>query len=274
MRVLVHLSDLHFGRVDEGLLEPLRGSLARLRPALVVVSGDLTQRARRRQFRAARAFLDTLPAPVLAVPGNHDVPLYDVVRRFLRPLHRYRRYINEELEPLYVDHEMAVAGLNTTRSLTVQGGRINRRQLERVCSRLQEVDPRLVRIVVTHHPFDAPAGHDDRKLVGRAALAMESLAACGVDVCLAGHLHVGHVAHAANRYVLPDGRGALLVQAGTATSTRGRGEVNSFNALHLDGAVLQVERHAWDAAAGEFRVIACERFRRGGDGWSRAEACQ
>ena len=274
MRVLVHLSDLHFGRVDEGLIEPLRRSLERLRPALVVVSGDLTQRARRRQFRAARAFFDTLPAPVLAVPGNHDVPLYDVLRRFLRPLHRYRRYLDDELEPFYVDHEMAVAGLNTARSLTVQGGRINLRQLERVRSRMEDVDRRLVRIVVTHHPFDAPAGHDDRKLVGRASMAMEALAACGVDVCLAGHLHGGHVAHAARRYVLPVGRGALLVQAGTATSTRGRGEVNSFNVQHLDGAALQVERHAWDPAAREFVAVACERFRRRGEGWSPDGACR
>lgn len=274
MRVLVHLSDLHFGRVDQDLIEPLRRSLARLRPALVVVSGDLTQRARRRQFRAARAFLDTLPAPVLAVPGNHDVPLYDVVRRFLRPLERYRRYIDDDLEPFYVDHEIAVAGLNTARALTVQGGRLNLRQLERVRSRLQEADPHLVRIVVTHHPFDAPAGHGEGKLVGRAALAMESLAACGVDVCLAGHLHVGHVGRAADRYVLPDGRGALLVQAGTATSTRGRGEVNSFNVLHLDGAVLRVERHAWDPAAGEFGVVTCDRFLRSEQGWNRTEARQ
>lgn len=274
MRVLVHLSDLHFGRVDEGLIEPLRRSLARLRPALVVVSGDLTQRARRRQFRAARAFLETLPAPVLAVPGNHDVPLYDVFRRFVRPLHRYRRYIDDEPEPFYVDHEIAVAGLNTARALAIQGGRINLRQLERIRARLEGVDPRLVRIVVTHHPFDGPAGHDDRKLVGRASMAMETLVECGVDVCLAGHLHVGHVGHAANRYVLPDGRGVLLVQAGTATSTRGRGEVNSFNVLRLDGPALQVERHAWDGAAGEFRVIVCDRFRRRGEGWSRSEACQ
>ena len=135
MRVLAHLSDLHFGRVDEALVGPLQAVLAQLRPHLVVVTGDLTQRARSAQFRSARAFLDALPARHLVVPGNHDVPLYDITRRFLRPLARYRRYIGD-VEPLYVDEEVAVAGVNTARSLTVKGGRINAEQLARIRERL------------------------------------------------------------------------------------------------------------------------------------------
>lgn len=269
MRVLVHLSDLHFGRIDERLVGPLRRALEGLRPSLVVVSGDLTQRARRSQFRKARAFLDALPAPHLVVPGNHDVPLYDVVRRFMSPLGRYRRYISDEPEPFYVDREIAVAGLNTARSLTVQGGRINRRQLDRMRERLAGLDRSLVRIVVTHHPFDAPAGHDERKLVGRASMAMQTLAECRVDLCLAGHLHVGHVTRAARRYVL-DGHDLLIVQAGTATSTRGRGEANSFNVLHVDGDELEIERHGWDTDAQAFAPVARERYRRRPGGWQPA----
>ena len=104
MRTLVHLSDLHFGRVDERLLEPLARRVHALAPDVVAVSGDLTQRARTAQFRAARRFLDTLPQPLLVVPGNHDVPLYNLWQRFLHPLAKYRRYISEEVEPAYIDN--------------------------------------------------------------------------------------------------------------------------------------------------------------------------
>jgi 3',5'-cyclic AMP phosphodiesterase CpdA len=99
VRKILHVSDLHFGRIDPATLDPLRKTAERLKPDLVVVSGDLTQRARAWQFREARDYLATLPKPQLVVPGNHDVPLYDVVSRFLRPLSNYRRYISEDLEP-------------------------------------------------------------------------------------------------------------------------------------------------------------------------------
>jgi 3',5'-cyclic AMP phosphodiesterase CpdA len=269
MRRIVHLSDLHFGRVDEAVVAALADALAKLAPTLVVVSGDLTQRARRGQFRRARAFLDSLAVPRLVVPGNHDVPLYDVLSRFLRPLARYRRYIHADPEPFYVDDEIAVAGVNTARSLTIEGGRINREQVDRLRERLCQLDRHLLRIVVTHHPFDVPPGHEADKIVGRATMAMEALAKCGVDVCLAGHLHVSHVGRAAVRYAVHGGR-ALLVQAGTATSTRARGEVNSFNVLDIDGPVLSIERHAWAGGAEGFRDVGRETFRRHVDGWQAA----
>ena len=110
--------------------------VAQLKPDLVVVSGDLTQRARIEQFKEARRFLDSLPSPQIVVPGNHDVPLYDVLSRFARPLARYRRYITEDLEPFYADDEIAVLGLNTARSLTIKGGRINEAQFARARGRL------------------------------------------------------------------------------------------------------------------------------------------
>jgi 3',5'-cyclic AMP phosphodiesterase CpdA len=270
MRVLVHLSDLHFGRTDEALITPLHRAIAGIRPSLVVVSGDLTQRARRAQFRRARTFLNNLPAPHLVVPGNHDVPLFDLVRRFLRPLARYQRYINPELEPFYVDHEIAVAGLNTARSLTLQGGRLNQVQLDRMRRRLARLDRHIVRIIVMHHPLAVPAGHEQRGPVGRADMAMETLAECRVDVCLAGHLHVGHVGRGADLFDMP-GHHLLLVQAGTATSTRGRGESNSFNVLHVEESTLLIERHGWDPDAGRFRIQAQERFRREADGWRSDE---
>ena len=266
MRTLVHLSDLHFGRVEPAILEPLRRHLHALRPHLLVVSGDLTQRARARQFREARAFLDTLPAPQLVVPGNHDVPLYNVAMRFAAPLRNYKRIVDANLEPTFVDGEVAVVGVNTARSLTFKGGRINEKQAEAVRDLVCDLDEAVVKIVVSHHPFNAPedSGEEDQ-IVGRARMALEKLAGCGVDVFLAGHLHASHVGHTADRYRIA-GVSALVVQAGTALSTRVRGEPNSFNALRVTSRHIDVERYEWDGSA--FERAATHGFDHVDDGWT------
>ena len=267
MRVLVHLSDLHFGRIAPGILDPLRETVERQEPDVIVVSGDLTQRARPWQFRAARAFLERLPGAKLVVPGNHDVPLYDLYQRFFRPLSRYRRHFAEAVEPEYVDDELAVLGVNTARSAVFKGGRINARQIERVRARLCRLPPRITRIVVTHHPFDLPEPYAKRQLVGRAAMAMSAFARCGADLLLAGHLHASHAGHTAERYRIP-GFAALVVQAGTATSARGRGEANAFNVLRIAPGAITVERHAWDR--NRFSHMASYEFRRSSEGWRGA----
>src|SRR6185503_14406687 len=113
MRTIVHLSDLHFGRLDARIVAPLLAAIGSVSPHLIAISGDFTQRARRRQFGEARAFIQSLEHPYLVVPGNHDVPLYDVARRFLRPLARYRQFVADDLEPSHVDDEIAVVGLDS-----------------------------------------------------------------------------------------------------------------------------------------------------------------
>lgn len=269
MRTLLHLSDLHFGRIDPATLAPLLATAKEIRPDVVLVSGDLTQRARRRQFREARDFLSALPQPQIVVPGNHDVPLYNVALRFADPLANYRRYITDDLEPFFRDDEIAVAGINTARSLTFKGGRINERQVARVRERLCALPEQVARVIVTHHPFDLPEGRLERDLVGRARMAMEAFVACGADVIASGHLHVSHTGHTAIRYKLP-GRSALVVQAGTATSTRERGEPNSFNVLAIERSRISVERRVWRASDGAFIPGAREVFDRTDEGWERA----
>ncbi len=266
MRTIVHLSDIHFGRVDDRLLAPLRRTVEAVAPHVVVVSGDLTQRAKSIEFKAARAWLDTLPGPQIVVPGNHDIPLYNVAARFLTPLTKYRRYITPNLAPEYVDDEIAVMGLNTARSLTIKDGRVNREQIERLGERMAKVDANLTRIVVTHHPFDLPESFNERDLVDRAPMAMEAFSRCGVDLLLAGHLHASHSGNSAQRYKIA-GYAALVVQAGTATSTRGRGETNSFNVIRIDGDEIQVERYSWEDASSAFKIASIEVFRRDGDSW-------
>lgn len=270
MRTIVHLSDLHFGRSDPQLVEPLIKTIRDLNPNLIAVSGDLTQRARSHEFQEARAFLDSFPQPKIVVPGNHDVPLYNIYHRFLRPLDKFRRYITDDLHPTYADDETMVIGVSTARSLVVKGGRINQEQLTHVKEKFCALPDEVVKILVTHHPFDLPGGHDDRDLVGRAQMAMAGLAECGADVFLAGHLHVSHTGNTAKRYNI-QGHTALIVQAGTAISTRGRGEANSFNLIRLEHPEIVVQRFGWNLASVGFTQVNEERFLHSAEGWARVE---
>ncbi len=269
MRTIIHLSDLHFGRVDEALIAPLRALIERLEPDVVVVSGDLTQRAHSHEFRAARAFLDSLPGPQIVVPGNHDVPLYNVVARFLTPLRKYRLHVTDDLDPEYVDEEIAVLGINTARSLTFKDGRVNHEQIDKLRARLGTLEPGLTKVIVTHHPFDLPPHFDEEHLVDRAPLAMDMFAECGVDLLLAGHMHASHAGNTAERYKI-GGYAALMVQAGTATSTRGRGEANSFNVLRVEPEHIKVERYSWEEGGDAFVKVSSESFNRVGGVWASA----
>jgi len=267
MRTLVHLSDLHFGRVDDALLGPLRELVERIAADVVVISGDLTQRAKEEEFEAARAFLDSLPGPQIIVPGNHDISLYNVFRRFIKPLSRYKRYITDDLDPVYIDDEIAVVGVNTARSLTIKDGRVSHEQITAIRERLAGVGPDVTRIVVTHHPFDLPDSFEKRDLVVRAPLAMEVFAETGVDILMAGHMHASHAGSTAARYQI-DQYAALVIQAGTATSTRGRGEVNSFNVVRVESLRVEIDRYGWDAVHGQFSLVSTEKFIRAGSIWS------
>ena len=267
MRTLVHLSDLHFGRVDATLLDPLRELIHKIAPDVVVVSGDLTQRAKSEQFEEAKVWLDTLPGPQIIVPGNHDISLYNVFRRFLQPLTRYKRYITDDLDPIFIDDEIAVLGVNTARSLTFKDGRVNNEQIETIKQQLSGLPATTTRIIVTHHPFDLPQTHDQDDLVDRAPMAMKAFADCGVDLLLAGHLHTSHAGNTSERYQMSE-YAALVVQAGTATSTRARGEVNSFNVVRVEHERIEVDRYGWDEVHKEFSLMKTEPFLRRGSIWA------
>jgi 3',5'-cyclic AMP phosphodiesterase CpdA len=264
MSRIAHLSDLHFGAHDMKIVAATEAWIEAHRPDLIIISGDLTQRAREAQFSEASAYLNRLRAmgiPVLVVPGNHDVPLYDVFRRFAAPLDRYRAYISDDLCPWYENDEIAVLGLNTARSLTFTDGRINRDQMAMLRQRFAAVAPAKTRILVTHHPLYAmPIGEEGEltEAVGRHSAAVKAVCQAGVHLALAGHFHRTY-ADAAHKMV--ENAGAVLVmQAGTATSTRLRNcELQSFNWIHahkFDRIELQVI--AWDSVS--FRRGSHEHF--------------
>src|SRR4051794_13263471 len=251
MARLVHLSDLHFGAHDDRLVKAVEQSVDVLRPDLVVVSGDFTQRARTEQFREACEFLERLREAgheVIGVPGNHDVPLFDVLRRFLSPLARYRRYIDETLCPFIELPGVAVLGINTARSLTFKDGRISKEQVEFIRETFARTDPETTRVLVTHHPlFAVPVGEEIERAVGRQELALDAIEEAGVDMLLAGHAHHAST-HDASELVTRSG-GALVVQAGTATSTRVREQDQSFNTIDIDNGRVTVTVNAWTGAA-------------------------
>ena len=268
MRTLLHLSDLHFGRIDDRLLSPLLAAATKLNPDLVVISGDLTQRARTSQFTKAKAFLGRLPHPQIVVPGNHDVPMHNPVARFLFPLRGYRRHISEDPEPFYLDDEIAVLGLNSSRSFTIQDGRLNDRQISCLREVFGELNPDIVKILVCHHPFELPTDDKGHRKVGGAAQVLSAMAECRADIVLTGHLHTTFSACT----TLSD-KGArwavLLVQAGTATSTRLRGQEASFNVVRIRQSSIELTPHVWDSQAHEFMPTPSIAFARGALGWSR-----
>jgi 3',5'-cyclic AMP phosphodiesterase CpdA len=268
VRTIAHISDLHFGREDRRAVEALLDDLATLHPSLVAVSGDLTQRAKPSEFAAARAFLDRLDAPALVVPGNHDVPLYDVVRRFARPLHRYRNFITSDLSPVFRDDELVVLGVNTARSLTIKHGSISERQVRELRHRLATHGEDLFKVVVTHHQFILPPGLRAGRIVGRAPLALGVLDEAGVDLLLAGHLHRGYSGDVRSHHPLVK-RSIVVVQAGTAVSMRGRGEPNSYNLIAITRDRLEVAVRMWSGKG--FAHAATYVYARRGGEWVRAD---
>jgi 3',5'-cyclic AMP phosphodiesterase CpdA len=263
LKVVVHLSDLHFGRVDDALLPRLTESVHALRPHVVAISGDFTQHARPREFEKARNFIRTLPGHLLMVPGNHDMAFLNPWRRVTQRLELYKQYISNDLHPFYSDAKLAIMGLNTARVTHLRDGRVREWQVDHLEDLMSRVDPGAVKILVTHHPFDLPESYAAAELIG--SRVMKRIVAV-VDVLLAGHMHISHAAPTALRYKLA-GNSAIFVQAGTASSTRKRGEVNSFQVIRTDGSTVEVEQFSARNAEEGFHPVKTTRFVRSSSGW-------
>ncbi len=245
MKKIAHISDLHFGTENKEIAEALLKDITKCEPDLIVVSGDLTQRARTKQFKAAKKYLDRFKFPKIIVPGNHDIPLFDIFRRFLAPLKRYKKIITDDLAPLFNDGEIAVYGINTARSLTWKEGRISYEQIRDMEEKLCAIPNEVFKIVVTHHPFIPPPDDDGIKLVGRSQKALVVIDKCFIDLLLAGHLHVQYSGNVQPYY--PKSVGSTIVsQAATAISNRIREEPNAYNMIYLDTNNIDINVRVWN----------------------------
>jgi len=245
VRTIFHIADLHFGSEDPRLVQGLVDEITEVHPTLVAVSGELTQRARRREFIAARAFLDSLPVPAIAVPGNHDIPLYNLYRRFFSPVRKFQRHVSPDMAPLYADGEVAVLGINTARSNVLKAGRVSYRQIELMRQRLCLIAPNVLKVLVVHHPFIPHPDEPEARLVRRGRQLLEVAQECGLDLILAGHTHLGYGDDVRARYPEIE-RSILVFQAGTAAALRLRGgESNAYNRIMRDGAGLRLDVRAW-----------------------------
>jgi 3',5'-cyclic AMP phosphodiesterase CpdA len=251
MTVLLHISDTHFGTEQPQVVIALQALARDLAPDTVVHSGDITQRARAAQFAAARRFCDSLGAAhLLTLPGNHDIPLFNLAARLFAPYAGYCAAFGAELEPEIDLPQLLVVGVNTTRAARHKDGEVSARQVQRVVRRLADARRGQLRVVVTHQPACVMRAEDepDRLHGGEAALRAWSRA--GADLVLGGHIHLPYVSDL--RQCAADSPRALYcVQAGTAVSERVRhGTSNSVNVVrwtpHEDGAARACDVERWD----------------------------
>lgn len=264
MKKLIHISDLHFGTVEKKITRAIIEDIKKLNPDLLIVSGDLTQRARKNQFHQAKEFLDKLNYKKLIIPGNHDIPLFNVFARFFRALTNYKNIITGDLSPFYRDETMAVLGINTARSLTWKSGRISEEQIEVLEEKLCTIDNNIFKIIVTHHPFIPPPGGPGIKLVGRSAEALHIIDKCSVDLLLAGHLHQRYNGDVRPFY--PSQNSSIIsVQAGTAISNRTREEPNAFNLIEAEKTYIRISVREWREDV--FRTAQTTEYKKIGREW-------
>jgi 3',5'-cyclic AMP phosphodiesterase CpdA len=277
MRTIAHLSDIHFDRIDPAVVEGCVADVHAQQPSLVVMSGDFTQRARASQFKQAMGFMRRLPQPQLVVPGNHDIPLFNLIERFAWPLRNYHKYVTKDVRPVYQDEELLVIGINTARSWTWthdgfwKDGRISEEQLLDIKLRSCDLPAGVFKVVVTHHPFIPPPGERIHGIVHGARRALDQMEQCNIDMCLAGHLHLGYSGDVRTHHEAVK-RSIISVQAGTATSTRRRGnppEPNAYNVITVNPDHVTIQVRAWDG--GKFAKALRTHFSRVDGIWMRED---
>ena len=259
---LMHISDLHAGPpFNRDKAELVVQEAAELKPDLMVLSGDMVQRADYPwQWRQIRAFIDRLPEPRLIVPGNHDIPSINQIARYLWPFRRFQTHISSDLEPIYDGKGLVAIGVNTVRSFTIEGGKMDRRRIERLEARLKSYGPEVCKVVVMHHHVvlpPAPPGKKKDVVVG-ARKTLAALDRGGAELVLCGHLHTSYIGNTLE-FDPNLSQGTIIVQSGTTTSRRGRlwqrGK-NSFNIIEIDDNSIRVSQRMYLEDAGRFVPVS------------------
>lgn len=262
---LAHISDLHFGREQPNVIEAMLQRLNEQQPDFVIISGDVTQRAKHSEFEQVRAFLQALPFPYLIVPGNHDISASHLIERFCYPWRKWRSYISDDLEPSYSQQEFSVVGLNSARRFGFyfdwSRGRINPQQVQDAIFELSNAGPDTLKIVVAHHPFWLPRACLKRQLIGGRDEALNSFSLAGVDLILGGHIHLPFIN-------IVDG--VLVSHAGTSVSNRLlKGQPNSFNIITGDAKRLEISLWEWEG--NHFHLRQSLSFEKQSKGWQSSD---
>lgn len=261
MSLLLHISDTHFGTELPPVVAALQALVRERRPDVLVYSGDITQRARASQFAAARRMCDSFGIPLmLALPGNHDVPLYNVAARLVMPYHGYQKHFGPDMNPTLDTDDFLVVGVNTTRASRHKDGEVSDEQIAQSAARLKRARPRQLRIVVTHQPAAVVREEDEVDRLHNADAALQAWSRAGADLVLGGHIHLPYVADLM-QVKRPTPRPMWCVQAGTAVSSRIRHNThNSVNLIHWQGAAVgearscKVERCDYQPLQGSFET--------------------
>ena len=260
---VLHLSDLHFGAGDDDAIE--RGApvlIERFRPELIVASGDLSHRGREAQLASASRFLRSLGPPVLAIPGNHDIP-YTFPARFT---HAFREFEQqwETTEPLYSSPTLHVVGLNSVRPWRHQSGGIRAGQLAAAAERLRDAQPSAFQIVVLHHHLIGAPWRSRKKPVSRRNHVLAALVDAGADLILAGHIHQAAVSERHEFEISRGGeRGAVVSVAPGLGQPRPKrqGEARGVHVYDVADEVLRVQTFVWRDT--DWALTAERRFPRG-----------
>ncbi len=261
---LAHLSDLHFGRIAHvDVVGRLRASVNESEADVVAISGDLTQRARPAQFERARGFIESLDAPIIVVPGNHDIyPWWRPFARLSRPLDRYQTWITEDVLPSYTDDRLAVLGVNSAHGWALKNGWIRDEHVEAIIGFFEDKPSSVYKVLVLHHHLKGLSQFRRHDVARRASTALEAVKKCGVDLILCGHLHESHI----ERVRSGEGAHQLVVSsAGTASSDRGRGEdvgVNGYNLVEISDDQKVIVERRYDAGRGRFEAYRTSTFSR------------
>jgi 3',5'-cyclic AMP phosphodiesterase CpdA len=255
MTVLLQISDTHFGTERPAVAEALLQLAAELKPTVVVLSGDITQRARRGQFLAAHRFVSRITTPAfLAIPGNHDIPLFNVFARMFYPYAGFQRVFGEQLEPDWESHDFLVLCVNTTRPARHKDGEVSAEQIARVSQRLQAATPSQVRVVVTHQPVHVLKGSEIHNRLHGYDAAITAWSQAGADIIMGGHIHLPYIAPLHEHYERVT-RHCWVVQAGTAVSCRvRRHQTNSVNVIRR-GQAFECIAERWDYSAEQDKFI-------------------
>ncbi len=265
MQTILHVSDIHAGApFRPELAELVHFEADELNPDVVVVSGDLVQHEYVDQYKRARRWLDGFHQPLIVIPGNHDVPFRNPIDRFLRPMEKFRRYVEADPNPFFYKGELAVLGLNSTRSFTIKGGKLGEPELNVVRERLKPLPPNVCRVITAHHHFAPPPGFGSQSVIADAKHAIEVMEECDVELILSGHMHVSYIGNTLDFY--PTSRcGIIIVHSGTTTSARGkqreRGK-NSFNVIRIHELHISITQHLYDSTSKRFLPMARHLFPR------------